>query len=92
MVSDEGVRYQQEKSIGLLCKEIEMSVSQAKAEVFWMAFRGLPKKEKQSVIERLLKDKEFMEDLIDIAILRQRREEPSRPLEKYLAEREKRGN
>ena len=67
-----------------------MSVSQAKAEVFWMAFRGLPKKEKQSVIERLLKDKEFMEDLIDIAIIRQRRGEPSRPLEEYLAETKKR--
>jgi hypothetical protein len=67
-----------------------MSVSQAKAEVFWLAFRGLPKKEKQSIIERLLKDKEFMEDLIDIAILRQRRNEPSRLLEEYLVERKKR--
>ncbi len=64
-----------------------MSAVQAKAEVFWMAFRGLPKKEKQSVIERLLKDSEFMEDLIDIAIFRQRRNEPSRPLEDYLADR-----
>ena len=69
-----------------------MGVREAKAEVFWMAFKGLPKKEKQSVIERLLTDKEFMEDLIDIAILEQRSEEPSRLLEDYLAEREKRGN
>jgi len=69
-----------------------MSVKEAKAEVFWMAFKGLQKKEKQSVIERLLKDKEFKEDLIDIAIIEQRREEPSRPLEEYLAERKKRGN
>jgi hypothetical protein len=68
-----------------------MTASQVKAEIFWMAFRGLPKKEKQSVIERLLKDKEFMEDLIDLAILKQRRKEPSRPLEDYLAERKKRG-
>lgn len=66
-----------------------MSVREAKAEVFWMAFKGLPKKERQSVIERLLKDTEFMEDLIDIAILEQRREESSRPLEDYLAERKK---
>jgi hypothetical protein len=66
-----------------------MSVKEAKAEVFWMAFKGLPKKERQSVIERLLKDTEFMEDLIDIAILEQRREEPSRPLEDYLAERKR---
>jgi len=66
-----------------------MSVREAKAEVFWMAFKGLPKKERQSVIERLLKDTEFMEDLIDIAILEQRREESSRPLEDYLAERKR---
>ncbi len=63
-----------------------MSVKEAKTEVFWMAFKGLPKKERRSVVERLLKDVEFMEDLIDIAILEQRREEPSRPLEDYLAE------
>ena len=69
-----------------------MSVKEAKAEVFWMAFKGLQKKERQSVIERLLKDKEFKEDLIDIAIIEQRRAEPSRPLEEYLAERKKRGN
>jgi hypothetical protein len=68
-----------------------MSTIQAKAEIFWMAFRGLPKKEKQSVIERLLKDKEFMEDLIDLAILKQRRKEPSRSLEDYLADRKRRG-
>jgi len=64
-------------------------MKEAKAEVFWMAFKGLPKKGRQSVIERLLKDTEFMEDLIDMAILEQRREEPSRPLEDYLAERKR---
>ena len=30
-----------------------------------------------------------MEDLIDIVILEQRRNEPSRPLEDYLAEKKK---
>lgn len=69
-----------------------MGPKEAKAEVFWMAFKGLQKKEKQSIIERLLKDKEFMEDLIDIAILEQRSEEPTRPLEDYLAEKQKSGN
>jgi len=64
-------------------------MKEAKAEVFWMAFKGLPKRERQSVIKRLLKDTEFMEDLIDIAILEQRRDEPSRPLEDYLAERKR---
>ena len=66
-----------------------MSTKEAKAEVFWMAFQGLPKNERKSVIERFLKDKEFVEDLIDVSILEQRRNEPSRPLEDYLAEKDK---
>jgi len=67
-----------------------MSVKEAKAEVFWMAFKGLQKKGRQSVIERLLKDKEFKEDLIDIAIIEQRKNEPSKPLEDYLTEKRRR--
>ena len=66
-----------------------MTLQEAKAEVFLMAFKSMSKKERQSVIERLLKEKEFMEDLIDIVILEQRRNEPSRPLDDYLAEKKK---
>ena len=65
-----------------------MSAKEAKGEVFWMAFKGLTKKEKKFVIEKLLKDKEFMEDLIDMAIIEQRRKEPSRPLEDYVSGKE----
>ncbi len=68
-----------------------MTLQEAKAEVFWMAFKGMSKKERQFVIERLLKEKEFMEDLMDIVLLEQRRNEPSRPLEEYLAERRRKG-
>jgi hypothetical protein len=64
-----------------------MSPREAKAEVFLMAFKGLTKKEKRIFIERLLKDKEFVEDLLDMAIIEKRRKEPSRPLEDYLAEK-----
>ncbi len=67
-----------------------MSPNEAKKEIFWIAFKSLSKKERQSIVERLLKDSEFSEDLIDIAILKQREDEPSRPLENYLLEREKR--
>ena len=66
-----------------------MTTTGATAEVFWTAFRSLPKKERKAVVERLIKDKEFMEDLIDIVILEQRRKEPSRPLDEYLADRSK---
>ena len=64
-----------------------MNIKEAKAEVFWMAFKSLSKRERQFIVEKLLNDVEFMEDLIDIAILEQRRKEPSRPLEEYLKER-----
>jgi len=66
-----------------------MITEEAKAEVFWLAFKGLPKKEQQLVVQKLLEDKEFLEDLMDIALIEPRRSEPSRPLAEYLAEQEK---
>ena len=66
-----------------------MTTTEATAEVFWSAFRSLPKKEREAVVEKLLKDKEFMEELIDIVIFEQRRNEPSRSLDEYLADRGK---
>ena len=64
-----------------------MTAREATAEVFWTAFRALSKKERQAVLEKLVKQKEFREDLIDLAIIEQRQQEPSRRLEDYLAER-----
>ena len=61
-----------------------MTTTEATAEVFWTAFRALSKKEREAVVERLLRDKEFMEDLIDIVIFEQRQNEPSRSLDEYL--------
>jgi hypothetical protein len=63
-----------------------MTTVEATSEVFWTAFRALPKKEREAVIEKLLRDKEFIEDLIDIVIIEQRRKEPSRSLDEYLAD------
>jgi len=62
---------------------------EATAKVFWTAFRHLPKSERVAVIERLLRDPEFSEDLMDIALIDQRRAEPSRPLQEYLSDRER---
>jgi hypothetical protein len=61
-----------------------MTSRDATAEVFWTAFRALSKKEREAVVQRLLRDREFMHDLIDIVILEQRESEPSRPLDEYL--------
>ena len=66
-------------------EDIQMIQAEAKAEVFWLAFKGLPKKEQHLVVQKLLQDREFVEDLMDIALIEQRRCEPSRPLEEYLA-------
>ncbi|RJR43932.1 MAG: hypothetical protein C4567_04955 [Deltaproteobacteria bacterium] len=66
-----------------------MITEEAKAEVFWLAFKGLPRKEQQLVGQKLLQDREFIEDLLDIALIGQRRSEPSRSLEAYLADQEK---
>jgi hypothetical protein len=66
-----------------------MIAEDAKAEVFWLAFKGLAKKEQHLVVQKLLQDREFVEDLLDIAVIEQRRSEPARPLEDYLAEQGK---
>lgn len=67
-----------------------ISSSEATAQVFWTAFRAMSKKEREAIVDKFLTDKEFMEDLIDTVILNQRENEPSRPLEHYLADRQKR--
>ena len=66
-----------------------MTATEATAEIFWTAFRSLPRKEREAVVERLLRDREFMEDLMDIVILEQRQNEPSRSLDEYLFRNQK---
>jgi hypothetical protein len=70
-------------------EDIKMISEEAQAEVFWLAFKGLPKKEQQRIVEKLLQDREFVEDLLDIAVIEQRRSEPARPLAEYLADQER---
>jgi hypothetical protein len=66
-----------------------MITEEAKAEVFWLAFKGLPRKEQQLVVQKLLQDRDFIEDLLDIATIELRRAEPSRSLDEYLAGQER---
>lgn len=61
-----------------------------RAEVFLMALQSLSKKERDMVIERILEDPELQEEVIDIALIKERRGDESRPFEEYLAEREER--
>ena len=63
----------------------------ATAEVFMLAFRSLPKAERAAVVSRLLSDPEFREDLIDLALMAQREDEPSRPYEEFVQELQRDG-
>lgn len=60
------------------------------ANTVYAAFSRLKSKDRQAVIGRLLQDRKFREDLLDIATVEQRRNEPGRPLREYLVERKKR--
>ena len=66
-----------------------MTSTEATSEVFLTAFRALKKRERKAVLEKLLKDKQLVGDLMDLVVLKQRRKEPSRSLDAYLAERKR---
>jgi hypothetical protein len=68
-----------------------MATVEATSEVFMTAFRALPKKAREAVVGKMLSDKEFREDLVDAAIIEQRRKEPSRTLEDYLFSEKQKG-
>jgi len=61
-----------------------MTNSEATAEVFLLALKSLPKKERDAVLVRIARDKDFAKDLIDLAVIYDRRDEPSRPISEYL--------
>ena len=66
-----------------------MTTIEATSEVFLTAFRALPKKFRAAVVGKMLRDQEFLEDLMDTLIIEQRLKEPSRSLDEYLAARKK---
>ena len=61
-----------------------LSERQAWIEVFVLAFQSLSDEEQREVIGRLLEDPQLREDAMGIAIIIERRGEPSRPIEEYL--------
>jgi len=65
-----------------------MKMAESRAEVFLMALQSLSKSDTKAVITRLLEDSELREDILDLALLRQRTGEPARSLREYLSERE----
>ncbi|MBU2573945.1 MAG: hypothetical protein KKH28_07720 [Elusimicrobia bacterium] len=66
---------------------IPLSTQQATAAVFWTAFESLPPSTRESFLERLLENREFRCDLMDLAIMEKRGHEKTRPFPEYLKER-----
>ena len=63
-----------------------MRTINATAEVFWTAFKVLPQAEQQAFLRRVIKDENMRRDLVDLALIEERRDEPARPLRDFLAE------
>ena len=57
------------------------------AETVYSKIRRLKPRDRDAVFTRLLEDRRFREDLLDLATIAQRHNEPGRPLRQYLAER-----
>jgi uncharacterized protein YbaA (DUF1428 family) len=68
-------------------REAVMKAVESRDEVYLMAIPSLSKAEKDAVITRLLEDPQLREDILDLAVMKQRQGEPSRPFAEYLAER-----
>jgi len=64
-----------------------MTNTEATAEVFWMAFSVLPSDEKRVVIQRFIQNETLRRDLMDLALIEERRSQPARPLREYLQEK-----
>jgi hypothetical protein len=63
-----------------------MKTVDSRAEVYLMGLQSLSKAERDAVIACLLGDARLREDILDLALIRQREGEPSRPFSEYLAE------
>ena len=61
-----------------------MTQAEATAEVFWMALKALPRREQQAVMRRVLRDDRLRRDLMDLAVIEERRAKPARPLRAYV--------
>jgi hypothetical protein len=61
-----------------------MTKTEATAEVFWTAFRGLPRQDQQAVLRRIVQSSRLRRDLMDLALIEERNAEPARPLREYL--------
>jgi len=55
-----------------------MTGAQATAEVFWTAFMAMKEEERRAFLERLFADPVLRQDLLDAALIEERKLEPRR--------------
>lgn len=60
--------------------------SEATAEVFWTAFKGMSPEDQRLFTQRIIADENLRRYLMDLALIEERRDEPERPLREYLSE------
>jgi hypothetical protein len=63
------------------------SKAQITAKNFLIAFKSLPKSERDAVLLGIVGDRSLRSDLLDLATFAERKNEPSRPIRDYLADR-----
>lgn len=68
-----------------------MPNAEALAEVFLTALRSLPKAGRDRILLGLVKDRALRRDLMDLATIEERKNEPSRPFRDYLKGQSGRG-
>jgi hypothetical protein len=56
-----------------------MTTTEATAEVFWTALLAMSKRERHAFLRRLLSDARMREDLLDAALIENRKGEPTGP-------------
>ena len=62
-----------------------MTKSHATAEMFWTAFKALPKQKRAEVLRLVASDESTRRDLLDLSTFEARRGEPSRSLRSIRA-------
>ena len=67
-----------------------MTKSHATAEVFWTAFKALPRKQRAEVLRLVASDEKMRRDLLDLSTFEARSSEPSRLLRSTRAARKRR--
>ena len=66
-----------------------MTKAESTAEGFLAVLKALPRQERDAVIARIARDEDLGRDLVDLAIIADRRDDPARPFREFL--KEKRG-